>query len=419
MRNNLVARTLSPSGGDADEQSSSAEGAQRRCLKALIVLAALAAKPLCAQPKPVTFYYQNVPLWSQETELIDGNLSDFNRFRVMSDPVWGDFSFRFAHEQVATVRQNDTQGIFVGLVPSGGEWLDLQWTIVEEEHFLWQHRLDRLAVGWSPTRSFELTVGRQAVSWATTLFLTPAEPFSPFKPADPFREFRAGVDAVRVRVSPGPLSEIDLVVRPTKNENVSDELTTLGRGLTTWKSWEISGWGGSLYGDITGAFAAAGSVGSWAVRGEGVVREIDGDVIFRGTIGFDRLFNVNRRDLYVVVEYQRDGLAAPSADDYLELFQTDPFLRGELQVLGRDETAVQASYQLHPLWSLAALGLWNIDDGSVLISPSFSYSASNEATVSGGLFFGFGDDIVTPQTPRPSEYGAVGFTVYVSASLFF
>ena len=419
MRSNLDAQTLSPSGGEVDERSSSGEGAQRRRLKALIVLAALAAKPLCAQPKPVTFYYQNVPLWSQETELIDGNLSDFNRFRVMSDPMLGDFSFRFAYEQVATVRQNDSQGISVGLVPSGGEWLDLQWTIVEEEHFLWQHRLDRLEVGWSPTRSFELTVGRQAVSWATTLVLTPAEPFSLFKPADPFREFRAGVDAVRVRVSPGPLSEIDLVVRPTKNENVSDELTTLGRGLTTWKSWEISGWGGSLYGDITGAFAAAGSVGSWAVRGEGVVRDIDGDVIFRGTIGFDRLFNVNRRDLHVVVEYQHDGLAAPSADDYLELFQTDPFLRGELQVLGRDETAVQASYQLHPLWSLAALGLWNIDDGSVLISPSFSYSASNEATVSGGLFFGFGDDIVTPQTPRPSEYGVVGFTVYVSASLFF
>jgi len=389
-------------------------------LKRLLVLAALfAAKPLLAQSKPVTFYYQNVPLWSQETELIEGNLTDFNRFRVMSDPAWGNFSFRVAYEQVANLRQNATRGIFVGLVPSGGEWLDLQWTIAEEEHFLWQHRFDRLEVGWSPSSSFELTAGRQAISWATTLFLTPADPFSPFNPADPFREFRAGVDAVRARVYPGPLSEIDVVVRPTKNENVGEELTTLGRALTTWKSWEISGWGGSLYGDITGAFGAAGSVGSSALRGEGVVREIDGDVIFRGTIGLDHLFSAYRRDLYVVVEYQRDGLAAASAEDYLELFQTDPVLRGELQVFGRDETAVQASYQLHPLWSLAALGLWNIDDGSFLISPSFSYSASNEATVSCGLFFGFGDDIVTSQKPLPSEFGALGVTVYVSASLFF
>ena len=416
----MLARTLSPAGPaweEVDERSSSGEGAHLRGAIALVIL--LMAHPVLAQSKPVTFYYQNVPLWSQETELIEGNLSDFNRFRVMSDPAWGDFSFRFAYEQVATVRQNETRGIFVGLVPSGGEWLDLQWTIAEEEHFLWQHRFDRLEIGWSPSRTFELTVGRQAVSWATTLFLTPADPFSPFNPADPFREFRAGVDAVRARVYPGPLSEIDVVVRPTKNENVGEELTTLGRGLTTWKSWEISGWGGALYGDITGAFGAAGSVGSSALRSEGVIREIDGDVIFRGTIGLDHLFSAYDRDLYVVVEYQHDGLAAASAEDYLELFQTDPFLRGELQVLGRDETAIQASYQLHPLWSLAALGLWNLDDGSALFSPSFSYSASNEATVSGGLFFGFGDDVVTPQTPLPSEYGALGFTVYISASLFF
>ncbi|GMR23218.1 MAG: hypothetical protein BMS9Abin37_1628 [Acidobacteriota bacterium] len=415
----MDAQTLSPSGGEADEQRSSAEGEQRRCSIALIVLAALAAEPLCAQPKPVTFYYQNVPLWSQETELVEGNLSDFNRPRVMSEPAWGDFYFRFAYEQVAIVRQNETRGIFVGLVPSGGEWLDLQWTIAEEEHFLWQHRFDRLEIGWSPSSSFELTVGRQAVSWATTLFLTPADPFLPFNPADPFRDFRAGVDAVRARIYPGPLSEIDVLVRPTKNNRVGEELTMLGRGLTTWNNWELSGWGGSLYGDISGAFGAAGSVGSLAVRGEGVMREIDGDVIFRGTIGLDHLFSAYDRDLYVVVEYQRDGLAAPSAEDYPALLGSDPFLRGEFQVLGRDESAVQASYQLHPLWSLAALGLWNIDDGSVLISPSFSYSASNEATITGGVFFGFGDDGVTPQTPLPSEYGALGLTVYVSASLFF
>jgi hypothetical protein len=372
-----------------------------------------------AQSKPVTLYYQNVPLWGQETDFSKGGFSDFNRFRIMSDPVLGDFSFDFAYEQVATFRQHENLGIFVGAVPSGGEWLDLQWTLADEEHVLWQHRFDRLAVSWLPKDSFELSVGRQVVSWATTLFLTPSDPFTPFSPADPFREFRAGVDSVRVRVYPGPLSELDIVVRPTKNEHVGEELTTLGRGLTTWKNWEVSGWGGSLYGDIAGAFGAAGSVGSSALRGEGVVREIDGDVVFRGTIGLDRRFSLYKRDVYLVLEYQRDGLGASSPDEYLEVFQTDPFLRGELQVLGRDETVVQASYQIHPLWSLAALGLWNLNDRSFLLSPSFSYSASNEATVSGGLFFGFGDDEVTPERPLPSEYGAIGTTVYFSVSLFF
>ena len=372
-----------------------------------------------AQTRPVTFYYQNVPLWSGHTPIVDGGLSDFNRFRVMSDPSFGDFSFRIAYEQVATFRESDSRGLFIGGVPTGGEWLDLQWTLVDEEHVLWQHRLDRLEVSWSPTTAFELTAGRQVVSWATTLFLTPTDPFSPFSPADPFRVFRAGVDAVRARVYPGPLSELDLVLRPTKNDGVGEELTIVGRGLTTWHNWEISGWGGSLYGDVAGAFGASGSVGSSALRGEAVIREVDGEVVFRGTIGFDHQFTVSKRDLYVVLEYQHDGLAASSPSEYSELLQSGTFLRGELQVFGRNEAVAQASFQVHPLWSLAALGLWNLNDGSFLLSPSFSRSLSNEASVTGGAFFGFGDDIATVLEPWPSEYGSVAATVYLSFSLFF
>ena len=120
-----------------------------------------------------------------------------------------------------------------------------------------------------------------------------------------------------------------------------------------------------------------------------------------------------------MIEYQRDGLAASDPDEYLNVLQSDPFLRGELQVLGRDEAVFQASYQIHPLWSLAGLGLWNLNDGSVLLSPSFAYSVSNEANVAGGFFFGFGDDEATLGRPLPSEYGAVGTTVYFSFSLFF
>ena len=136
----------------------------------------------------------------------------------MSKPAFSDFSFGIAYEQLLTVRQLGLlDGILTNAVPRGGEWLDLQWTIKENRHFLWRHRFDRLNFGWTPTDATEITVGRQAMSWATTLFLTPGDPFIPFDPADPFREFRAGVDALRLRIYPGPLSELDFVARPTKN----------------------------------------------------------------------------------------------------------------------------------------------------------------------------------------------------------
>jgi hypothetical protein len=393
-------------------------------LRAIVYLGALAAsligvQPAGAQSSWFTGYYQNVPIVTEKTELSPGGFSDFNRIRLTSEPTLGQFGLEVAYEQAVTFRQNRGDIEQVGRVPGGGEWLDLQWTIADEEHALWRHRFDRLNVSWRPSDKIELIAGRQTVSWATTLFLTPADPFTPFDPADPFRVFRAGVDAARVRIYPSALSEVDLVVRPTKNDHLGEELTVLGRGRTVWGGWEVSGWGGSLYGDTAGAFAAAGSLGAFAVRGEAVVRKISERTSFRGTVGVDRYLAVAGKDMYFVFEYQHDGLAVASANEYLELFQTDPYLRGELQVLGRDETAVQISYQIHPLWGVAAMWLWNLDDGSALLTPSVSYSLSNEASIMGGVFFGFGDDQPTAARPLPSEYGLAGTTGFASVSVYF
>ena len=201
------------------------------------------------------------------------------------------------------------------------------------------------------------------------------------------------------------------------------ELTTLARGLVTWQNWELSGWGGSLYGDPTGAFGAAGALGSWAIRAEGVIRALDrrrgSDAVFRGTVGVDRQLQVRGRDLYLIIEYQRDNLGVADPDDYLALLVSDTFLRGEHQVLGRDETVIQASYQLHPLWTASGLWLWNLNDRSTLISPSVAYSVGNEVALSGGMFFGIGDAAATVARPLASEYGAGGTTGYISLSWFF
>lgn len=372
-----------------------------------------------AQQGPITAYLQTVPLWSDATRTSGIDLRSFNRLRVTVEQSLGPVSLDVAYEHVATFRRESTAaGGAVGAVPSGGEALELQWTLADDDHVLWQHRFDRFEARWSPVAEVDVTVGRQAVSWGTTLLLTPADPFVPFSPADPFREFRAGVDAVRLRVYPGPLSEIDVVVRPSDTP-VGRELTALGRGLTTWQSWELSGWAGSLYGDIAGAFAAAGSLGTWAVRGETVIREQHDGPAFRGTIGVDRLSQVKQRDLYVVVEYQRDGLGAGRVDQYPRVLQSNSFSRGELQVLGRDETAAQVSYQLRPLWSLSGVWIVNLNDRSSLISPSVAYSLSDEAAITGGLFLGMGDSDVTATRAVPSEHGPAGTTAFVSLSWFF
>ena len=394
----------------------------RRSLRALVFgvcLTAPGGAPVHGQSRWLTGYLQTVPLVSGATEISESNVAGFNRFRLSTEPVLGSVSLEAAYEHALTGRWREaSDGLGIGLVPSGGEWLDLEWTVAQEEHVRWRHRFDRLNVGWSPSRSMDLSVGRQAVSWGTTLFLTPADPFLPFSPSDPFRQFRGGVDAGRLRLYPGPLSSLDLVVRPTDTP-VGEELTALLRGLTTWQNWELSGWGGTLYGDRAGALAAAGGVGAWAVRVEAVIREIRGRVVGRGSLGLDRILQIRRRDLFVVLEYQRDGLAAAGPSEYLDILRSPEFQRGELQVLGRDEAVLQASYQFHPLWSVGGLWIWNLNDRSALLAPTFGYSAADEVSIGGGVYFGFGDDEITPERPLPSEHGLSGTTGYASLSWFF
>ena len=385
----------------------------------VVWLATLGGVPAQAQARWLTGYLQTVPLFSGATDLSDSSVTEFSRFRISTEPSLGPLSVEVAYEHGLTLQQRGAgDGLGLGVVPGGGEWLDLEWTVAEEEHVRWRHRFDRLKVAWSPTRMVELSAGRQAVSWGTTLFLTPADPFLPFSPADPFRQFRGGVDAARARIYPSPLSQIDLVVRPSRTD-VGVEVTALGRGLATWRNWEISVWGGSLYGDLAGAFGAAGGLGAWAVRGEGVVRDVDGKVVFRGAIGLDRILQVRRRDLFLIVEYQRDNLAAADPSEYLKLVLSNPFRRGEFRVLGRDETVLQASYQFHPLWSLGGLWLWNLNDRSALLSPTLAYSAGNEASITGGVYIGLGESAITVERPIPSEFGLTGTTGYASLSWFF
>ena len=360
-------------------------------------------------------YVQAVPLVGTR----EGQLGEFNRVRLFGESGVGAFGFGVAYEHVLTFRRvAEAPEFHLGAVPGGGEWLRLQWTVDERDHVVWRHRFDRLYVGWESER-LEISVGRQAVSWGTALFLTPSDPFTPFNPVDPFREFRAGVDAARLRFFPSALSEVDLVVRPTRSPAGEEVVTALIRGLTTARSWELSAWGGIVYGDPAGAIGAAGSVGGWAVRGEAVLRQLPDRIVFRGTLGLDRQLQVGGRDLTLAAEYQRDGLGANGPDAFLATLGSATFLRGEHQVLGRDETVVRASYQLHPLWNLSGLVLWNLNDLSATTGTSAAYSAGNDVAMTAGAFLGLGDDDATDARPLPSEYGSAGLSVYLSLSWYF
>ena len=397
-----------------------------------IAAATVAPESACAQSLREDLrmggYYLNVATGALEGPFTPAGVTDFQRLRLMAAPDVGPLHIDIAYEQALELVSDPGLGLSptLGASSTGIEWLPLQWTIEDWDHGSWRHRFDRLLVSAPLGESAAATVGRQTISWATALIFTPADPFAPFDPADPFREYRAGVDAARLQGFPGAFTELDFVLQPADTRD-GTTITALARFTTASGPWEVSGWGGMLYDQ--GAASAAGTLtaAGTAFRGEMELRWPD-DVL-RFSIGADRSFPLAGRDLYVILEYQRDGYGATNPDDYLGVLLSDPYSRGEMQVIGRNETALQAAWQASPLLTADFLTMWNMNDGSFLLSPAATYSVSNEMYVRGGLFFGIGENErwiappIDPDGPEVrvpgSEYGVVPSSVYISLTAFF
>jgi hypothetical protein len=360
---------------------------------------------------------------TEKTVLSSGGLSDSQRLRLMLDGSLDRFRLEVAYEHLASLwqREGGPGSILFPTAGTGGTgWLDLEGVIKEGDHGRWSHRLDRLLVatdlgGWGEAR-----IGRQAISWSTTLFLTPADPFAPFDPADPFREYRVGVDAFRAQAFPGPFSEIDFVVRPAE---VEDETTwtALVRGRHSLANWDVSGWAGMIHDEFGVAVATSGAIGSWALRGEASLRKAEGEdgSVVRAALGVDHLAIVRNRDLFFLAELQYDGFGAESAEKLLQVLQSNAFARGEMQVIGDLSALTQTTYQLHPLVGVDALVILNPRDWSGLFAPGVAWSAASEASVRAGVYLGWGDDELAGRPVLPSEYGLTPATGYLSLTWFF
>ena len=391
-------------------------------MSAAIVAATLGPAAAHAQDSVVRGYYLNVASASGHSAYGAGGAADFQRLRLMSAPAVGPLRIEVAYEHTLQYTQDASAvlgALAPGSEPSTINWLDLDWPVRVNlpSAYRWRHRLDRLNATLT-AGGFALSVGRQTISWATTLFLTPADPFSPFDPSDPFREYRSGVDAARLQVFPSAFSAAEIIVRP-ESTRTGRTLTALARGKLSVSGWDLSAWAGALHDRPAAAAGVTRTVAGAALRGEVTLRrEAGGRTTTRFAVGADRRWSVLRRDLYVVAEYQHDGYGAVRASDPVGIGTSLAYQRGEMQVAGRDVAAVQATYQLHPLLSAALLTLADLHDGSVLLGPGLSYSVSDAVGLRAGAYLGTGRGPDLFGIPR-SEFGGVPRTGYIALSGFF
>ena len=103
----------------------------------------------------------------------------------------------------------DVLGFGVSAVPRRS--IDLETTLVDEEHLRVWHDLDRLAVTiYSDV--VDLTIGRQAITWGISNLFPIADLWAQFSPFELDTEEKPGIDAIRALLYPANGIELDAVL---------------------------------------------------------------------------------------------------------------------------------------------------------------------------------------------------------------
>jgi hypothetical protein len=315
---------------------------------------------------------------------------------------------------------------------SAGAADDGRWTAR-----LW---LDRAAVHLRLPRA-DVALGRQAVTFGKAYFWNPLDAFLPFDPNQFDRDYKPGVDALRIDVPLGPLAEFTLVGGAGREIGYDDgyiqggalNASWYGSALLAHAGWHAAGWdwalqGGKVYGGCQAGGGAVGELGPLAVRIEGTLFRaaaspalpppLHGDLYedrFDAVAGAGRRF-ANSLDLQAEYFYNGGGTGGQDL--------TASSVRRRLLVirhLGRHMTGFSASYEVSPLVTARLVLVGSLDDGSMQTQPTLSISVSDNADVLAGASISRGDRPSAQNgTVKPrSEFGSLPDLYFVELKYAF
>lgn len=326
-----------------------------------------------------------------------------------------------ARSQVAVYRVDDLDRlVYPDSIPDVGSFAVFQ-------------NLDRLQVVWSPP-PFDLYVGRQAVAWGSARVVNPTDVLVPFEYTDLDIEDRIGVDAIRLRVPLGSLSELDAGYLPGRDFEFDNSAFFL-RGKFYRQPWDLSLLllefrRHMLFGfDVTQPIGGAGTWLEVAYVWLDAFPSDDGasstssedSAYVRLSVGADYQLTPK---LYGYLEYHFNGAGSNDAGDWLSLVTSKPYTEGAVWLTGKHYLAPGVLYQFSGLWSGGLNILANLSDPSVLVSPVVEYNLAENVYLEAGAFIAIGSPVVADFSLLPtfdvqSEFGSYSDLYYLEFSFYF
>ena len=272
------------------------------------------------------------------------------------------------------------------------------------------------------------TVGRQAIGLGRGLLFGAIDVFSPFSPLEVDREWRRGVDAVRVEANLSDTSSIEWISAFGEHADESAHLL------------RVRGYAGTVDGELVVGERADdemfGGAASAALWGASVVCEFalfktperqphDGlwgnsHLVGKAVCGASYTFDIGN-GLTMNGEYHYSGFGMKDVRE-LPLYFSDPifrerYLRGDTQILSREALALQTSYAINEGVTGTLLLLGSPEDGSGMINPALAFNVSDT--------FGFTVAVFTPWGDKPrngvmrSFYGGSPQSIFLQLNWMF
>jgi hypothetical protein len=253
----------------------------------------------------------------------------------------------------------------------------------------------------------DITAGKQRIAWGTSYLWAPTDVFNPFALSFAIaEEERRGVDAVRVEVPLGALSEIEGVVlfdvEPNKTAKGLRAKTNVGM-YDLSLSYVALGETGSQIG-----FDTSGELLGLGVRAEAAVINQQGTIEHvKYTLGWNYTFE---NGVGVDMEYFYNGIGATDKNNY----DWTGLASGDIVQLARNYVFFGASYIIDEITDVNAALMVNADDSSFIIYPAYNRNVfenvdlSFEALLPGGTAGGE-FNVTTAEDPSGFMGSAMAF----------
>lgn len=287
--------------------------------------------------------------------------------------------------------------------------LDASWDVLEKDKSLATLAFDRFnaktSFGWG-----DITVGRQAITFGKTYFWNPLDVFYPLDANQFDRDYKPGVDAVKVDIPLGLYSGLTFVgaagpkVKLGTDTGVGNNprdaswygSALMGRFFADAGGWDISLQGGKVFGGWQVGAGIVGDIGPVQVRGEfaqfmalssdPLPPPLQGDLVedsFQAVIGLGHRFE---NSLSLDFEYFYNGAGDP---DDLNAALVRMSYGSSLQ-MSRHLAGLAARYEFSPLVVGEMGAIVSLSDGSCQLQPLVAVSLTNEMDLLVGATFNIG-----------------------------